>query len=120
MSVRTEKIIDHQYWENSARSICSNYNQLKADCKCYPNQSDKKPDRQFYWPIIETLKIPDTAVCLRYFFRKGYVCKSETNSRRAERASNLTYSKCLHLVDLNNPRILMTHDKMAVIANIRA
>ena len=40
-------------------------------------------------------------------------------SRRAERASNLTFSKCLHLVDLNNPRILMTHDKMAVTANIR-
>ena len=28
--------------------------------------------------------------------------------------------KCLHLVDLNNPRILMTHDKMAVAANIGA
>ena len=41
-------------------------------------------------------------------------------TRRAERASNLTFSKCLHLVDLNNPRILMTHDKMAVTANIRA
>ena len=41
-------------------------------------------------------------------------------SRQAERASNLTFSKCLHLVDLNNPRILMTHDKMAVTANIRA
>ena len=39
---------------------------------------------------------------------------------RAERASNLTFSECLHLVDLNNPRILMTHDKMAVTANIRA
>ena len=25
--------------------------------------------------------------------------------------------KCLHLVDLNNPRILMMHDKMAVAAN---
>ena len=43
-----------------------------------------------------------------------------TPARRAERASNLTFSKCLHLVDLNNPRILMTHDKMAVTANIRA
>ena len=41
-------------------------------------------------------------------------------TRRAERASNLTFSKCLHLVDLNNPRILMMHDKMAVTANIRA
>ena len=39
--------------------------------------------------------------------------------RRAERASNLTFSKCLYLVDLNNPQILMTHDKMAVTANIR-
>ena len=37
----------------------------------------------------------------------------------AERASNLTFSKCLHLVDLNNPRILMTDDEMAVTANIR-
>ena len=26
--------------------------------------------------------------------------------------------KCLHLVYLNNPRILMTHDKMAVAANV--
>ena len=43
-----------------------------------------------------------------------------SDTRWAERASNLTFSKCLHLVDLNNPRILMTHDKMAVTANIRA
>ena len=41
-------------------------------------------------------------------------------SRRAEKASNLTFSKCLHSVDLNIPRILMTHDKMAVTASIRA
>ena len=41
-------------------------------------------------------------------------------TRRAERASNLTFSKCLHFVDLNIPRILMTHDKMAVTASIRA
>ena len=46
--------------------------------------------------------------------------KPKGRTRRAERASNLTFSKCLHLVDLNNPRILMTHDKMAVTANIRA
>ena len=39
---------------------------------------------------------------------------------RAERALNLTFSKCLNLVDLNNPRILMMHDKMAVTTNIRA
>ena len=45
---------------------------------------------------------------------------TRTHARRAERASNLTFSKCLHLVDLNNPRILMTDDKMAVTANIRA
>ena len=41
-------------------------------------------------------------------------------TRWAERASNLTFSTCLHLVDLNNPRILMMHDKMAVTANIQA
>ena len=41
-------------------------------------------------------------------------------TRWAERASNLTFSECLHLVNLNNPRILMTHDKMAVTANIWA
>ena len=41
-------------------------------------------------------------------------------SCRAARASSLTFSKCLHLVDLNNPRTLMMHDKMAVTANIRA
>ena len=41
-------------------------------------------------------------------------------ARRAERTSNLTFSKCLHLVDLNNPRILMTHDEMAVTASMRA
>ena len=28
--------------------------------------------------------------------------------------------KCLHLVDLNNLRILYTHDKMALAANIGA
>ena len=39
-------------------------------------------------------------------------------AHRAERASNLTFSRCLHLVNLNNPRILMTHDKMAMTANI--
>ena len=41
-------------------------------------------------------------------------------AHRAERASNLTFSKCLHLVDLNIPRISMTRDKMAVTASIRA
>ena len=41
-------------------------------------------------------------------------------TRRAERALNLTFSKCLHLVDLNILRILMTHDKMAVTTNIPA
>ena len=39
---------------------------------------------------------------------------------QAEKASNLTFSKCLHLVDFNNPRILMMHDKMAVTTDIQA
>ena len=44
---------------------------------------------------------------------------NDAETRQAERASNnLTFSKCLHLVDLNNLRILMTHDKMAVKASI--
>ena len=49
---------------------------------------------------------------------KGMKDLSASNvPRRGERASNLTCSKCLHLVDFNNPRYLMTHDKMAVTAN---
>ena len=51
---------------------------------------------------------------------KNWTTITRSITRRAERASNLTFSKCLHLVDLNNPRILMTHHKMAVTANIRA
>ena len=50
----------------------------------------------------------------------GTTTSDKKGARQAERASNLTFSKCLHLVDLNNPRILMTHDKIAVTANIRA
>ena len=42
------------------------------------------------------------------------------NTRQAERASNLTFSKYLHLVDLNNPRILMMHDKIVVTTNMQA
>ena len=60
--------------------------------------------------------------------KRKYKCRNCLNmghsikkcTRRAERASNLTFSRCLNLVDLNNPRFLMTHDKMAVTANIRA
>ena len=47
-------------------------------------------------------------------------CLRHYKPRRAERASNLTFSKCLHLVDLNIARILMKHDKMAVTGSIRA
>ena len=55
-----------------------------------------------------------------YIIQINIILLSIECTRRAERASNLTFSKCLHLVDLNIPRILMTHDKMAVIASIRA
>ena len=46
--------------------------------------------------------------------------RDEIQVAEAERASNLTFSKCLHLVDLNIPRISMTRDKMVVTASIRA
>ena len=58
--------------------------------------------------------------CEKFYPGAGLLTTSKTFSRRAERASNLTFSKCLHLVDLNNPLILMTHDKMAVTANIHS
>ena len=63
-----------------------------------------------------------TSLLVSCLFHTGFLPQGgpEAVSRRAERASNLTFSKSLHLVDLNNPRILMTHDKMAVTANIRA
>ena len=36
-----EKVMDHQYRENGARNIYSNYNQMKAYVECSPNQSKK-------------------------------------------------------------------------------
>ena len=40
--VCTEKMMDYQYWENGARNIYSNYNQMSAYVECSPNQSKKK------------------------------------------------------------------------------
>ena len=61
----------------------------------------------------KTIHSPTSRHCDFYLlkFFKNFV------SRRAERASNLTFSKCLHLVDLNNPRILMTRGKMAALSS---
>ena len=39
--VCTEKMMDYQYWENGARNIYSNYNQMRAYVECSPNQSKK-------------------------------------------------------------------------------
>ena len=39
--VCTEKMMDHQYRENGARNIYSNYNQMRAYAECSPNQSKK-------------------------------------------------------------------------------
>ena len=33
--------MDHQYRENGARNIYSNYNQMRAYAECSPNQSKK-------------------------------------------------------------------------------
>ena len=33
-----EKMMDHQYKENGARNIYSNYNQMRAYAECSPNQ----------------------------------------------------------------------------------
>ena len=39
VGVCTEKIMDHQYRENGARNIYSNYNQMRAYVEHFPNQS---------------------------------------------------------------------------------
>ena len=33
--------MDHQYGENGARNIHSNYNQMRAYVECFPNQPKK-------------------------------------------------------------------------------
>ena len=55
-----EKIMDHQYKENGARSIYSNYNQMRACDECSPNQSKNLYlIGPFHRAIDETLKIPE-------------------------------------------------------------
>ena len=39
--VSTEKMMDRQYKENGARNMYSNYNQMRANVECFPNQSKK-------------------------------------------------------------------------------
>ena len=38
VGVCLEKMIDHQYEENGARNVYSNYNQMRAYVECSPNQ----------------------------------------------------------------------------------
>ena len=52
-------MIDHQYKENGARKIYSDYNQMEAYCECYPDQSKMISYRHFHQEIGATLKIPD-------------------------------------------------------------
>ena len=52
--------MDHQYKENDARNIYSNYNQMRAYVECSPNQSKKIiPYQPFHQAIDETLRIPE-------------------------------------------------------------
>ena len=39
--------MDHQYGENSARNIYSNYNQMRAYVECCPNQQKKYTQSTF-------------------------------------------------------------------------
>ena len=45
--------MDHQYRENGAGNICSDYNQMIAYVECSPNQLND------YRAIKETLQIPE-------------------------------------------------------------
>ena len=58
--------MDHQYGENGARNIYSNYNQMRAYVECSPNQSKIIPLRPFHRAIEETLKIPEKCWQLLY------------------------------------------------------
>ena len=59
--------MDHQYKENGARSMYSNYNQMRAFVECSPNKFKKIiPYRPFYRAIDETLKIPKKCWPLLY------------------------------------------------------
>ena len=51
--------MDHQYRENGARNIYSNYNQMTAYVEYSPNQSKIIPYLPFHRAIDETLKIPE-------------------------------------------------------------
>ena len=38
VGVRLEKMMDHQYEENGAKNVYSNYNQMRAYVECSPNK----------------------------------------------------------------------------------
>ena len=55
-----EKMMDHQYRENDAINIYSNYNQMRAYVECFTNQSKKIISYgPFHRAIDETLRIPE-------------------------------------------------------------
>ena len=51
--------MDHQYRENGARNLYSNYNQMRAYVECSSNQSRKlyRSYRVFHQAIDKTLKV---------------------------------------------------------------
>ena len=56
-----EKMMDHQYMENGARNIYSNYNQMRAYVEFSPNQSKKL--------YLIDLSIEQSTKLLRLFYR---------------------------------------------------
>ena len=56
-----EKMMDHQYRENSAGNIYSNYNQMRAYVECSLIKAIQKnlPYQPFHRAIDETLRIPE-------------------------------------------------------------
>ena len=55
----TEKMIDHQYKENGARNIISNYNQMRTMWNALQINKKIIPYRPFHPVIDKTLKIPE-------------------------------------------------------------
>ena len=57
----------HQYKKNGARNMYSDYNQMRANVECSPNQSTKiLLCQSFHRAIDETLKIPETCRSFLY------------------------------------------------------
>ena len=57
-----EKMMDHQYRENGASNIYSNYNQMRAYVECSPNQSKNCTLSTF--PSINRRNFEDSRIVL--------------------------------------------------------